>query len=46
LRHIKEPWEHIPCIIWPPFLARTAGCGRERHLAAKVGTLRKRGIVQ
>jgi hypothetical protein len=45
----------IPGIIWPlfppivpPVAARgaTANCGRERHLAARVGTIRNKGMIQ
>jgi hypothetical protein len=55
LRHVKEPWVHIPGIIWPlfppivpPVAARgaTAGCGRERRLAARAGTIRNTGMIQ
>ena len=24
LRHVKEPWVHIPGTIWPPFLAHSS----------------------
>jgi hypothetical protein len=55
MRHIKEPWVNIPGIIWslfppiiPPVAARcaTAGCGSERHLGARVGTIRNTGMIQ
>jgi hypothetical protein len=49
LRPVKEPWVHIPGIIWPlfppivpPVAARgaTAGCGRERQREAPGGQSR------
>jgi hypothetical protein len=52
---MSQIWVHIPGIIWPlfppivsPVAARgaTAGCGRERHLTVRVGTIRNTGMLQ